>query len=277
MNFGIIADSSCDLSEELQEKVKADIIPLTLNLGSKHITDDASLDVDKFLEEMKACKDKIGSGAPAPGLYAEAMKKVDGTSFVVTLSSRLSGSYNSAAVAQKEVEKDGVDSYVVDSKSASAGEVLVALKLREFIDKGLSKADIISSIEKFIKGMQTFFVLDNIDNLLKNGRLGKISGKLISALNIKLVMGSDGDGNIVLYNKARGVKQIVLKLAETIDKVCPDTDGKDLVIAHCNNLPLAHSFESIARVRYNFRNIFLVKTKGLSSLYANDKGIVIAY
>ena len=276
MEYNIIADSSCDLSDELQEKIQAKLIPLTLNLGNKHITDDASLDVDAFIEEMKQCKEKIGSGAPSPGLYEDAMR-VSIPSFVVTLSSRLSGSYNSAIAAKNAVEQEGYDVHVFDSKSASAGEVLVAMKIKEFIDKGLEKVDIIASVEKFISGMQTFFVLDNIDNLLKNGRLNKISGRIISALNIKPVMGSDGDGNIVLYNKARGSKQIVLKLAETIDKVCPDTKDKDLVIAHCNNLPLAKSFEAIAKVRYDFRSIVLVKTKGLSSLYANDKGIIISY
>lgn len=277
MEYNLIADTSCDVTDEFVEKYDLKFIPFTLSLGSKHFIDDDTLDVSTFVEEMKNCKERITTAAPSPQYYEEAIRSKDLTSFIVTISSRLSASYSNAMIAKSIVEKDGYDVHVFDSKSAVSGEALVAMKIAEYIDAGLSKIDIIDKVEEFIKNMHTFFVLDKVDNLLKNGRLNKIAGKLITTLNIKPVLGSDGDGNVAMYSKARGSKQIVQKLAETINKFGPDTDGKDLVIAHCNNPTLAESFEALARVKYNFKSILIVKTRGLSSLYSDDKGIVIAY
>ena len=277
MEYNLIADSSCDITDAFREEHQVKLIPFTLSLGNRHFIDDDDLDVSKFVEEMKMCKEKITTAAPSPQLYEEAIRRSDGTSFIVTISSRLSASYSNAMVAKSIVEQDGHDVHVFDSKSAVSGEALVAMKLVEYIKAGLPKAEIISTLENFIKNMHTFFVLDKVDNLLKNGRLNKIAGKLITTLNIKPVLGSDGDGNIAMYSKARGAKQIVQKLAETMDKYGSDTDGKDLVIAHCNNPSLAESFEALARARYNFRSILVVKTRGLSSLYSDDRGLVIAY
>ena len=277
MEYNLIADTSCDVTDEFIEKYDVKLIPFTLSLGNRHYIDDETLDVSAFVEEMKNCKERITTAAPPPQYYEEAIRRKDLTSFIVTISSRLSASYSNAMIAKSIVEKDGYDVHVFDSKSAVSGEALVAMKVAEYIEAGLSKIEIIDKVEAFIKDMHTFFVLDKVDNLLKNGRLSKIAGKLITTLNIKPVLGSDGDGNVAMYSKARGAKQIVQKLADTIDKFGPDTDGKDLVIAHCNNPVLAESFEALARARYNFRSILIITTRGLSSLYSDDKGIVIAY
>ena len=277
MEYNLIADSCCDLTDEMQSAFDAKMVPLTLLLGSREYIDDESLNVPEFIRTMQACTEKVGSAAPPPYLYEQAIRSSRLTSFIVTLSSRLSGSYNSAVAAMLEAERDGYDVHVFDSKSAAAGEVLVALKIAEFAAKGLSQTEIIEKVESFIKEMQTFFVLDRVDNLLKNGRLGKIAGKLISVLNIKPVLGSDGDGNIVQYSKARGPKQIVLKLIEMIENTKIDTSERSLVIAHCNNIAAARELAEMAKQKFHFRDIVLVPTKGLSSLYADDKGIIISY
>jgi len=277
MDYNIIADSSCDISDSLVAKTDTKLIPFTLLLGDREYVDDNSLDVNSFVEDMKACTEKIGTAAPSPYLFEEAIKASEKTAFIITISSRLSGSYNSAVAAVKELEAEGRNAYIVDSKSACAGEALVAMKLFELIESGLKLNEIIEKIEDFVKNMKTYFVLDKVDNLLKNGRLSKIKGKLIEILNIKPVLGSDGDGNIVQYSKARGAKQIVLKLMEVIEESKVDTAERSLVIAHCNNFPMAKDLESVARARFNFKDITIVKTRGLSSLYADDKGVVIAY
>jgi DegV family protein with EDD domain len=166
---------------------------------------------------------------------------------------------------------------VFDSKSASAGEVLVTIKIAELLAQGLQKAKLIEAVDSFIKQMKTYFVLENIDNLLKNGRIGKITGKLISVLNIKPIMGSDGDGNIELFSHARGQKQIIDKLADTIRSSGRETDGQSLVIAHCNNPGLAEKLTEAIRSRYRFRDILVVPTRGISTVYANNRGVIMAF
>ncbi len=276
MEYKIIVDSCCDVTPELVKEYEILTVPLTLHLGDKSIIDDDNLDMPQFIEDMKNCKEKVGSAAPAPGLYKDAFIKA-GKAFAVTLSNNLSGSYVSAMVGKETAEEEEPDTeiHVFDSKSACAGEVLIALKIGELIRSGLQPSKIIESVEDFIKHMKTYFVLQNIDNLLKNGRIGRITGKIISALNIKPLMGADGDGNIALYSHARGEKQIIEKLADTIEK--SGKDVKRIVIAHCNNPWLAEKLKEAIKFRYQLKDIIIVPTRGISSIYANDKGIVMSF
>ena len=142
---------------------------------------------------------------------------------------------------------------------------------------GTPRHNIIRTINRFIENMKTYFVLDRYDNLQKNGRLNRIAGKLISVLNIKLVMGSDGNGNIALYAKLKGINQMVEKFLSLIENSGKKTDGENLVISHCNNPGLAERLKSAIEQRYHFKEIFIVPTGGISSLYADDGGIVLAF
>lgn len=277
MEYKIVADSCCDMTPELRERLGVISVPLILTLGEQSLIDDEALDLPDFMNKMKNCTGKIGSAAPSPHLYKEAFEG-EHPSFGITLSSKLSGSYNSAMLGKSLAEEEnGADIHVFDSKSASAGEILVALKIRGMIEQGFQKAKIISSVESFIREMKTYFVLENVDNLRKNGRLSKIAGKLISVLNIKPVMGSDGDGSIALFSYARETSQIISKLVDTIEKSGKPTEGEALVITHCNNPGLAEKLADAIESRYRFKEILTVPTRGLSSLYADDKGIIMAF
>mgnify|MGYP003592513077 FL=1 len=178
----------------------------------------------------------------------------------------------------KEIaEESGASVHVFDSRSAAAGEVLLILKIRKLIQQGLEKSEIIQKIESFIKDMSTFFVLDNIDNLYKNGRLNRITATLISTLHIRPIMGADREGNISLVSHVQGWKQVVKKLADTIEHVGRDTTGQSLVITHCNNPTMAEELKAEIERRYHFSEILVLPTRGLSSLYANEKGVIMSF
>ena len=272
----IVADSCCDMTPELRERLGVASVPLTMTIGEKSFTDDEALNLPDFMTEMKNCKEKVGSAAPSPLLYKEAFSGGQAP-FAVTLSSNLSGSYSNALLGKSLAGEDGANVHVFDSKSASAGEVLLVMKIRNMINEGIQKAKIISSIESFIRNMKTYFVLDSVDNLLKNGRLSRIKGTLISVLNIKPIMGSDGNGNIALFSHARGQNQIVEKMTQTIEKSGKNTNGESMVITHCNNPGLAQKLMDAIKSRYQFKEILVLPTRGLSSMYANEKGIIMAY
>ncbi len=277
MNYKIIVDSCCDMPQDLKQKLAVSAVPLTMTLGKKEFIDDETLNLQEFLREMKACADKVGSAAPAPLAYQTAMQSA-GNSFVITLSKQLSGSYNSALAGKKLAEEDGKShAIIVDSKSASAGQTLVALKLRELLTKEKTAEKVKTSIESFVDSMKTYFVLENYDNLQKNGRLGKIVGKLIQVLDIRLIMGSDGKGSISLFKKTRGTKGIIKHLLDLIQQSGKNTVDETLVISHCNNFSLASELASAIKKRFFFREVLLVHTGGLSSLYADNKGIVMAF
>jgi len=277
MEHKIIVDSCCDITPDMKKQFNITSVPLTMLLGTKEFIDDSSLDIADFMQQMKDCTEKVGSAAPSPILYQEALKDSE-SAFVITLSSKLSGSYSSAVMGKSFVkEADTSKTHILDSKSASAGETLIAIKLHQLLAEGNPKELVIGAIKKFIDNIKTYFVLENYDNLQKNGRIGKLKGKLVQMLGIKLIMGSDGDGNIALYEKPRGARQVIGKMLSLIEKSGKNTEGENLVISHCNNPDLAEQLSSEIKRLFRFSDIFVVPTGGLSSLYADDKGVVMAF
>ena len=279
MDYKIVVDSCCDIGPELREKLGIISVPLILMLEDKEFVDDKALVLSDFMAKMKACVGKIGSAAPSPAAYMDAFINA-GKSFAVTLSSQLSASYASAKaglnLARESKDKD-VESYVFDSKSASAAEILIVLKIRDFLNKGLHRQEIISHVENFIKNMKTYFVLENHDNLVKNGRMNKLSSKVLGALDIKLVMGADDEGKIKLYSKPRGEKRMIERLVSLIGESGRKTETEKLVITHCNNPGLAEKLATEIKNKFTFNEILVLPTGGLSSLYADDKGVIMAF
>jgi DegV family protein with EDD domain len=274
--YSIVADSCCDMSPELRKQLGVVSVPLTMTLGSDIYCDDDLLDLSAFMEAMKNCKARIGSAAPSPDIYREAFEK-NNPSFGIALSSRLSASYQNARIGKTLAEEAGAQTYVFDSKSASAGEILVAIELRKLIEQGCEKSGIISKIEQFIAQMKTYFVLDNIDTLLKSGRLNFIVGKIISILGLKPLLGSDGDGNISLFSHARGAEKVLCTMADTVAGSGLDTHGRNMVITHCNNPTMARRLKDMIKASYHFAKIWVFPMRGVSSVYASDKGVIMAF
>lgn len=277
MEGKIIVDSCCDLAPGMAQALNVTKVPLTLRLGDVEYLDDDSLSLPDFMQKMSTCTKPVGSAAPAPLLYQQAFEQ-SAPSYAVTLSSKLSCSHSSAMLAKGLAEENGYSEiHVFDSKSASAGQTLVALKLNDLLRQGLSRQAIIRSVESFIAGMKTYFVLERYDNLLKNGRLNKLTGTIISIMNIKLIMGDDSNGNIALCAKLRGMKNVLEKLIDMIGRSGKRTENERLVISHCNNEGLAQQLCRTIQQQFQFKEIHIVPTGGVSSLYADEKGIIMAF
>ena len=277
MSSKIIVDSCCDLTPEMKQEMGITSVPCYLRLGDKEFCDDDLLDRAGFMNEMHHFPGKASSAAPSPLSYQEAIEQ-EGDTYVVTLSRKISSSYGNAVIGIGDAVAAGKpDVCLLDTKSASAGETLVVIKLYELIRANLPKEEILGAIQKFIDGMKTFFVLENYDNLQKNGRISKVTGSLIHLLNIKLIMGADGQGEIALFEKCRGKKKMIQQLLSLISKSGRETADENLVISHCNNYSLAEEVKKLIRERFQFKCIYIIPTGGLSSLYADDQGIVMAF
>lgn len=279
VKYQLIVDSCCELTDDLKESLNAVSIPLKMIIGETEYVDDENLNIGEFMRVLKTVKVLPKSSCPSPGDYADAYLKSDADYiFTVTLSSKLSGSYNSAIQGKKIAEESGKKIHVFDSKSASACELLIALKIKELIDKGHSPDEIIAETDSFIAGSKIFFVLENTDNLVKNGRMNAFLGKALAMLNIRLILGSDGDGNIKLVSKVRGGSaNAIAKLAETIADACRETKGKTLVITHCQNAAAAKSLVKTVKETCSFGQIVVQPTGGLSSMYADIGGVLAAF
>lgn len=278
MKIKIIADSSCDLSKEMKEEMNIEIAPLTLQLGDKSYIDDENLDIKQYVKSMGECETPPKTSCPSPQDYIKRYEGEDSV-FVVTLSNKLSGSYNSAVLAKNIFLEEFGQKFihVFDSLSASAGETVIALKINELSKKNFTELEIVEKVAKYIKEMKTFFLLESLDHLAKAGRLNPFVAKVANMLAIKPIMGATEEGTIKLVEKTRGYKKAFNRFLEIIGEEGSNLEEKILGIAHCNCLDRALNFKEEVLKKYNFKDVVIVEMKGLSSTYADDGGLVIAF
>ncbi|MBU5256171.1 DegV family protein [Tissierella praeacuta] len=278
MNYKIVADSSCDLNEELKQRLNISLVPFKIDIDNKKFIDNEEINMVELIDAMKSSPNPIRTSCPSPGDFVMEYKNADNI-FAITISGKLSGTYNSAVLAKDMAKEEEPDKFVhvFDSKSASVGETLVAIKIQELIEKKLNNFEIVEKVEKYINGMKTYFVLENLDNLIKNGRISKTKGLIANVLNLKPIMGEDGEGNIKLVENVRGTKKAFKRLVEIIGETGEKFEEKILAISHVNAFEKAEELKKEIQKRYNFKDIILVKTAGLSSAYANDGGIILVF
>lgn len=275
--YKIVGDSCCDFREEELKKETIQMIPLTLMVGEHTIIDDTTFDQQAFLDKVKNTPDCPKSACPAPEAYMEAYKGADDI-YVVTLSSQLSGSYNSAILAKNlYIEEYGAKNiHVFDSRGASSTQLLLCHKIEELADKGESFESIVEQVEAYRDAQSTYFVLETLDFLRKNGRLSKVQAILAEVLSIKPVMGANSDGEIIKKSQVRGIKKALLTLIDTVVKEGTDLSSKDLIISHCNCYERAVVAKEELLKRSDFNSITIIDTRGISTLYAGDGGIIIS-
>ena len=278
MSFSIIVDSCCDLTPEMRADPVFRSIPLTIRVGGRDYIDDQSLDTSLLIYAMDQSQDASSSSCPSPGDYLEAFRQAEGDIYVITLSALLSGSHNSAWQAKQmfleEVPERNI--HVFNSCSASAGEVLLAQKVYQLASSGVTFSQVAAQAEKTIAETNTLFVLENLDNLRKNGRLTKVQAMLTGALRIKLIMGSTPEGEICKHGQALSIKQALAKLVD-IMAVDERHKGKTLYIAQCLCPDRAQQLWELAKKNCQFRDVVITATRGLSSYYANSGGVIVAY
>jgi len=277
MAYKIIGDSCTDITEEMKEEGMVSLVPLTLSIEGEEFVDDATFNQKEFLAKMKASPECPKSACPSPERY---MQEFEGQEecYVITLSSRLSGSYNSAVVAKELYLEEHPEAKIeiVDSRSASCGQLLLAVKIKELKEKGLDFAKVKEKITDFRDNMETKFVLESLENLRKNGRLGRVTFTICNVLNIRPVMAAD-DGEIIKIDQVRGHNKALMRMIEHIEKDAKDVASKILGIAHCNNRERAEMVKREILKRLPFKDCIIVNTAGVSTLYANDGGIIVSY
>lgn len=276
-NFTLVADSCCEIIPALEEFFAPVPVPFSMLLDGVNYTDDSALDIPRFVAAIQASKHVPKSACPSPDAFAERFRKAMNV-FAVTLSGKLSGSYNSAMIAKELVESEDPRRkvHVFDSQSASAGEIAISLKIRECIEANMDFDAIVAKVSAFISEMKTLFILENLDTLIKNGRMNKIVGYVASVMSMRPIMCAE-HGEIKLLEKARGSVRAFTRLVDLIGENCTNFADRTLVITHCNNERQANFIKAEAQKRYNFKAIHICPTRGLSSMYANDGGVIIAF
>lgn len=278
MSYKIVVDSCCELPEEYLNDPRFERVPLSLEVGDYHILDDENFDQKSFIQKVAACPTCPKSSCPSPERFMKAYQADVDHVYCVTLSSHLSGSYNSAVLGKTLYEEEFGKKpiHICDSESASIGETQIAMKIMELEESGnLTFEQIVSEIEAFRSSMNTYFVLDNLETLRKNGRLSSVKAFIASTLSIKPVMGAIR-GVIIQKGQAVGIKKALSKMADTIIAEGHNLEKKCLYISHCNCPERAELMKKLLLDRCAFKSIQILNTAGISSMYANDGGIIVA-
>ena len=196
MSYKVIVDSCGELTPEMKASGIFETASLAIEVGGHHIIDDETFDQKQFLQYVAEAAECPKSSCPSPEKYMEKYDCDVDRVYAVTLSAELSGSYNSAVLGMNLYHEEHGEKniHVFNSCSASIGETLIALKIRECEEQGMTYEQVIETVEAYIESQHTYFVLETLDTLRKNGRLTGIKALVATALNIKPVMGSTPEG-----------------------------------------------------------------------------------
>ena len=275
MSFHIVADSCCELTADMKKRGNIEIAPLTLEVGGESILDDETFDQKYFLKRVAECPECPKSACPSPDYFRKSFLNGAERCYAVTLSAQLSGSYNSAVLGANLAQEENEDLkiHVFNSRSASIGETLIVKKIVECEEAGMSFERVVETVELYISTQHTYFVLENLETLRKNGRLSKAKALVASALKIKPVMGATSEGDIVQLDQARGINKALMKMVDAIVNDAQHVENKTLAISHCNCPERAEMVKEALLERLAVQDVFVLDTQGVSSMYANDGGI----
>ena len=297
MKCRYVGDSCCEFPAEFLENHDCMRIPLTIWVGEEEFIDDESFDQALFLKKVAAYPKWPRSACPSPEQFMEAFKGDWDIIFVSTLSADLSGSFNSAVLAKSlfessraarpDTNKDYGETpfgekkapliHVFNSRSASCGEAQVLMKAASLIESGHSFEDTVRLTEDFLyNDLKTYFVLQDMEALRKNGRLTRMQALAATALNIKPVCFGNR-GIIEQAALARGTKKALEKMVDISLKEVNDTSDRILFISHCNCPERAEAVREIYLKKASFLKSLIIDQAGISSLYASDGGIIATF
>ena len=276
MKYKIVVDSSSNLTSDYikDDEVGFAVAPLTIRVGGKEYVDNDTVDVDELLDNTMKSEEAGKTSCPSPQDFLNTYEDAEHV-IVVTISSKLSGSYNSAVLA-KNMSANPDNVHVIDSKLVAGAIRIVANKAYELIKKGLEYTEICKKLDDYSKTVNLLFVLDKFDNLVKNGRMNKVLAFVATMINIKpLCYGEDGETKI--KEKIRSLQGVFKRLVVNVGKFCENTKGRICVILHTNSLENAKILKALIEQTYEFDEVIIENNRGLCAFYSLNGGIIVSF
>lgn len=278
MSWSIVADSSVNMYhlDDLPAGVSFTTVPLKIRCGEREFVDNAALNTKEMMELLDNYNGPSGSACPSPEEWAEKFLAAD-NSIAVTISSQLSGSYNSACIAAKMVMEEHPEKriHVVDSLSVGAEMTFIVERAIELIHQGASFDLIAYELDHLKDHVGLQFVLCSFENLVKNGRMSRISGLVAGVLGIRAVGRASTEGKIDMFGKARGETKALALVLEEMDR--SGFKGGKVYIDHVHNPQAAHMLARAITAKWPSAQIQVRMCGGLCSFYAQDQGLILGY
>ncbi|MBR2660605.1 MAG: DegV family protein [Clostridia bacterium] len=278
MNWHLVSDSACDLYrlEGGAEKMDFSTIPFTIRIGGKEYIDDAQMPITEMLEANETHAEMAQTACPSPEAWREQFS-APGPVIAFTISSALSGSYNSACTGRDMLLEEEPDKEIaiIDTKSTGPEEAMLIWHARDLILEGKCLKEIEKALNETAGKIHTIFALSSYHNLIKSGRVSRLIGFIAGHLGFWGVGVGDEKGEIAIRGKARGSKSMIRFLVEEIRKVGPA--GKQIVISHCQNEKDALSLKAALETAFAGIEVLVQPTRGLDSFYAERSGLIVGY
>ncbi len=278
MKWNIVADSSIDLFalESAQENITFSTVPFIIRVDDKEYVDDDNLNIDEMMTDMKECKTASQTACPAPGAWYEQFQK-EGNVIAITITSNLSGSYNSACVAKEMALEDEPNKKIaiIDSLSTGPEMVLILRKLCELIGEGKDFDVVIDEIHKYMNHTHVTFALSSFDNLVKNGRMNKVAGFIANKLGLLGIGIASEKGTIEMKGVSRGRRKAIAAIISDMQQ--RGTYIKSVIISHCRNVEFAEQVKEAIQTEWKDAKVTIMPLRGLCSYYAEEGGLIIGF
>ena len=276
--FRIIGDSSCDLTSLAH--ISPDILygraPLRVIVDDVEYVDTYDLDTRAMMDAVYGFKGKTGSACPSPEEYAELCRDVD-EAYIVTISSNLSGSYNSAALARDLVLAESPEKkiHVFDSLSAGPELSLIVEKIARLASAGLAFEDVVAQVQEYMTHTALLFQLNSLENLTKNGRVSKMAGMTAKLLGIRMIGIASAVGTVEPLHKSRGTEKTYgLVLQEMRER---GFTGGRVVLGHAFQEAGAEMMRQMILNEFPTSNITVMPLSGLCCYYAEEGGLLVGF
>lgn len=272
--FKIVVDSSADTYE--WDGIPFASAPLKIITDNKEYIDDSKMNVEEMVNELSVYSGKSSTACPSPIDWLKAFGKTQYI-FCITITSGLSGSYNSALIAKNDYEENHPDCRVcvIDSLSTGPEMRLLIEKINEYVDSGFDFDEIVQKIGEYKQKTALIFMLESMRNLANNGRVSKIAAKTAGILGIRAVGIASQEGTLQLMDKSRGEKRALAAIIDIIKK-SNFKKGK-IRIGHCLNKAVAEKLRDLIFGEFGQQDIEIYPLGGLCSFYAEKGGLIIGY
>ena len=277
MKFRVAMDSAGELQEAFKGKDEYRIVPLTLMIGDEEIIDDGTIDQKVLIKKIADSPTCAKTACPSPEAYFREYDCGAEHVYGVTISAELSGSFQSAVIARDMYLDKYPDAkiHVFNSRSTSVGETMIVHMITQMEAEGVPFEEIVETIEAWNDEKLTYFTLDNLETLRKNGRLSRLKALAATVLKIKPICIGNHEGIIEQIDQARGSNKALIKMVDHIVEGTANPEKKLLGISHCNCYERAVMVRDAILKRMHVKDVILQETGGLSTVYANDGGIIV--
>ncbi|WP_413467509.1 DegV family protein [Metabacillus niabensis] len=250
MKTAIVTDSTAYIPEQIRKQYDIHMIPLSVNFGNESYQEEVEITSEQFFEKMRGQQQLPTTSQPPVGKFVElfeTLSKEYDAVISIHLSSGISGTYNGAATAGDMV--DNIEVYAYDSEISCMVQGFYALEAAEMAHGGANPKDILARMDEMKKTINAYFMVDDLSNLQKGGRLSGAQALIGSLLQVKPILHFE-DKVIVPFEKVRTRKKALNRVFELLDEVASQNEPMRVVVIHANRSEEAEKMQQELSAKY---------------------------